>query len=311
MRQLSIFTLLSLFTIVTSCKQQPAANTAMPKPPQQTASIAPTAPPPARNSAPPTPPALPAVLPAQQLHQFLLEHDVAPLLCSVHNGVETTPYNGFFGTDRHRIEVVLLHVRSDSTQPWLLHVTGKSRFKGKIMNLEGTVELLSIRHQPPLNQAEEEHEKAQESMRMLTTIPATGDNKLVEFYTISGRFDWQEPHQKAGGRFTGQAELDVAITRGNKLLSCSLRKTTGARGADLLFDGKWNNYQSGQEKPFILAENVGGFAEQVLKNFEIGERDVVINPKYAKLGWNEYWENDEWWAEPGTITAQTTLVDGL
>ncbi|MCA8829919.1 hypothetical protein LF252_04710 [Hymenobacter sp. BT728] len=205
------------------------------------------------------------------------------------------PYNGFFGTDRHRIEVVFLQVQADPAQPRLIHVSGKSRFKGKIKDLQGTIELTSIRLQPALNQAEQAFEAEQEAMRMVTVVRLPGAEKPVAYYTLSGRFNWQELPQTAGGTFTGSAELDVAVTDKHRLQSTSLRQTAGARGADLLFDGSWTANRSGQKKPFLLVENVAGFAEHVLKEFEVGERDVVINPKYAKLGWDTYWENDEWW----------------
>ena len=29
----------------------------------------------------------------------------------------------------------------------------------------------------------------------------------------------------------------------------------------------------------------------------IGARDAHINPRYARVGWNTYWQNDEWWVE--------------
>jgi hypothetical protein len=36
---------------------------------------------------------------------------------------------------------------------------------------------------------------------------------------------------------------------------------------------------------------------QVMKRFDIGERGSHINPKYARVGWNSFWENKEWWAD--------------
>lgn len=35
---------------------------------------------------------------------------------------------------------------------------------------------------------------------------------------------------------------------------------------------------------------------QALKSLRLGDRSEEINPNLAKLGWNEAWENDEWWA---------------
>jgi hypothetical protein len=51
-------------------------------------------------------------------------------------------------------------------------------------------------------------------------------------------------------------------------------------------------------------QNIFYFQQDIFRDFIIGERDMDFNPKYAKLGWNSYWENEEWWAEPGKVTAK-------
>ncbi|RSK43651.1 hypothetical protein EI293_12275 [Hymenobacter perfusus] len=294
--------MLALLGWLGSCQpQQPTANrpaAALPAPPL----------PPSRYQvALPVPPPTPAALPDSALTRFLQRYAVAPLLQSVRNSQEVTPYNGFFGSDRHRIEVVLLRVRPDAAQPRRLLVTGKSRFKGEIKDLQGFIELTALQRQPALNKAEQAYEKHLESMRMVTVVRLPGAAKAVGHYTLTGHFDWQEV---AGtGRFAGRAVLDIATTDRQGLWSGSLRKTAGARGADLLFDGQWTNGPSGPAKPFILVENVTGFAEHVLEDFEVGERDIVINPKYARLGWDSYWENDEWWAEPMKSTARANITE--
>ncbi|RSK45057.1 hypothetical protein [Hymenobacter rigui] len=262
-------------------------------------------PPPSRYQATlPVPPPTPAALPDSALTRFLRQYAVAPLLQSVRSEQETIPYNGFFGPERHRIEVVFLRVRPDAAQPRRLLVAGRSRFKGRIRELQGTIELTGIRPQPALNKAELAYEAEQEAMRMVTIVRLPGAPRAERYYTLTGRFAWQEPATDGGGQFTGQAVLDVAVTDQHGLQSVSLRQTDGARGAALLFDGEWTSYRTAHTKPFILVENVGGFAEHVLEEFEVGERDVVINPKYAKLGWDSYWENDEWWAEPVKVPAR-------
>ncbi|AHJ97403.1 hypothetical protein Hsw_1808 [Hymenobacter swuensis DY53] len=282
-----------------TCQPKKATTT------QRAASVLPPPPlPPSRLL--PIPPPVPAPLPDQELTRFLQQYAVAPLLQSVRNTQEVVPYNGFFGSDRHRIEVVLLRVRPDATQPRRLLVTAKSRFKGKIQDLQGVIELTALQRQPALNKAEQAYEKQQEAMRMMTVIRLPNAEKAVGYYTLTGNFDWREV--AGAGRFAGRAVLDVAVTDQQGLWSASLRKTAGARGADLLFDGQWTSGQMGLVKPFILVENVTGFAEHVLQDFEVGERDIVINPKYARLGWDSYWENEEWWAEPTKAAAHATAI---
>lgn len=293
----------SLLALLVACQPKKATTT------QRTASVLPPPPlPPSRYQASlPVPPPIPAPLPDQDLTRFLQRYAVAPLLQSVRNTQEVAPYNGFFGSDRHRIEVVLLRVRPDAAQLRRLLVTAKSRFKGEIKDLQGVIELTGLQRQPALNKAEQAYEKHLESMRMVTVIRLPNAERAVGHYTLTGTFDWREV---AGtGRYVGRAVLDVAATNRQGLWSASLRKTAGARGADLLFDGQWTNGPSGPAKPFILVENVTGFAEHVLQDFEVGERDIVINPKYARLGWDSYWENDEWWAEPAKATAHANITE--
>ena len=38
-------------------------------------------------------------------------------------------------------------------------------------------------------------------------------------------------------------------------------------------------------------------ARQVPSRFEVGERAAATNPKYARVGGNLFWKNDEWWVE--------------
>jgi hypothetical protein len=54
---------------------------------------------------------------------------------------------------------------------------------------------------------------------------------------------------------------------------------------------------TGQVKSFIVSPDVAAVAPFVFKDFMLDERMGQINPKYAKLGWNEFWSNEEWWAD--------------
>ena len=36
---------------------------------------------------------------------------------------------------------------------------------------------------------------------------------------------------------------------------------------------------------------------EALAKLGIGDRSEEVNPNLAELGWNEAWENDEWWAD--------------
>ena len=46
-----------------------------------------------------------------------------------------------------------------------------------------------------------------------------------------------------------------------------------------------------------MSSDIFLLSPSLIKDFGIGDRGAQVNPKYAKLGWNELWENDEWWAD--------------
>jgi hypothetical protein len=69
-------------------------------------------------------------------------------------------------------------------------------------------------------------------------------------------------------------------------------------GGGYRMDGTWTSYvKKDLVKPVILAHDLFRFANDILKDFSYGEREVEINPKYRSLGWESFWENDEWWNE--------------
>jgi hypothetical protein len=43
----------------------------------------------------------------------------------------------------------------------------------------------------------------------------------------------------------------------------------------------------------VWVRDIIGYSPNILGDLVVGEREFHINPKYAKLGWNEYWTNDE------------------
>lgn len=72
--------------------------------------------------------------------------------------------------------------------------------------------------------------------------------------------------------------------------------TAPAQGAGLVYRGTWTSKNRRLTKPVLFSRNVFMIASEVLPHFGIGERSGFMNPKYAKLGWTDALENDEWWA---------------
>lgn len=195
--------------------------------------------------------------------------------------------DGFFGRDYRRISFVFTSIRRDGQQPRLYHVEGKNLFNRLVTNFKGTLKIDSLAR---LNQ----HEFADDG----GLIDVEESSQL---FSATATFDLQEyPKTSTAGRFTGVAQLDFFVNgTGSPQLAMSMnyKVDSPAQGAGVLYRGQWISYATQTAKPLLLANNVFIVAPEALPQFGLGERDLSFNPKYAKLGWNEYWANNEWWAD--------------
>ncbi|MCC2546377.1 hypothetical protein LJY25_07965 [Hymenobacter sp. BT175] len=266
----------------TSCQQQAA--------PTQATAKAETAAPVRTVTTQAARPVEPAPVLSPEMLAFLKQHDLTTLWPKVSSGSYYNPVqNGFFGADHYRIEVVFTRVVQDSVHPGILHVTGKNRFKKTITPFSGEIILDQLQ-----DAAFENHDAEN---------PA---------YSARGSFVLREdPQQKNAGVFTGKVTLDFRLYPNEEQilrLSHSMApEGYAARGGGATFEGEWVNNASGQRKPCIWADDFFMVANTILRDFAIAERDVTINPQYVHLGWDKYWENDEWYAEAAALTAQATI----
>jgi hypothetical protein len=242
--------------------------------------------------------------------QFLAQHNLARLLQTVTDiKSDGGPhiYNGFFGPSHRRIEVVFTQVSRDEDRPNVYYIQGKNRYKGLITPFAGTLVLTQLVEQP--HYSKKELAGAGDSNLNVYFDPALDKEKM---YTAVGRFVLREDStRKNAGVFQGSAALDVYLnpTRGLQLSSRSGRTLT--RNGEAKFEGTWTPYGAASPKPVVWVENIFGYGPQVFNNFTIGERDPDFNPKYAKLGWNTYWTNDEWWTESYRDTARSAPLPHL
>ncbi|WP_400190583.1 hypothetical protein [Hymenobacter sp. B81] len=226
----------------------------------------------------PAAPAAPAPQLTADMRALLRDYDLSPLWQTpVENG---RSLDGFFGADHYRLELVLLAVRKDSLRPELYHIQGKNRFKKRITPFAGTLTLHQLQDLPL------EREEAGEDARA---------------YTATGTFELRENPGRAGaGRFAGTVATDFRLQPsaqgGLQLWYGTGTDHSPTQGSGFKFEGQWTAYQGGAGKPCVWADQFLVIGSSVLKDFVVGERDVNINPRYAKLGWDTYWENDEWWA---------------
>ena len=197
------------------------------------------------------------------------------------------PKNGFFGEDHYRIEFVFTEVKRDSVNLNIYHVKGKNRHKKEITPFEGEIQLIDIAtlSDPNLDTA------------------AYNSMNVVGIYIASGKFELREnPKSKYSGVFRGDIKTEFAAyknsTEVDKITydSWFYSEKLPSAGAGYRFDGTWiSNFQAGVVKPVVWADDFFRFANDILKDFSYGEREVEINPKYRELGWQTLWEDEEWW----------------
>ncbi|OON69262.1 hypothetical protein B0919_08170 [Hymenobacter sp. CRA2] len=221
---------------------------------------------------------------------FLARHDLKTLWLPVKAEGEWGGYegpepvqNGFFGADHYRIEFALLSVVRDAKQPQLYHVKGKNRYKGRITPFSGTITITKVYQNPPAKDV---------------------NDQPVPQYTVVGPFELREDATTPGsGTFKGTVAADVTVWNDGRV-ELDVQPNTAAANCGYKFSGQWVSARTGQVKPVLWGDNLNAVSRQLFSDFMVGERMPHVNPKYAKLGWNRIWDNDEWWAEtPANATA--------
>ncbi|MBO2011660.1 hypothetical protein [Hymenobacter negativus] len=189
--------------------------------------------------------------------------------------------NGCFGYDGRRLEFVFTTVQADAKSPGRYLVAGKFRCYGDVTPFRGSIEL-------------------QQVQRLTTDLAAPTEitEAKAPTYCATGSFALQATSQRGlGGQFNGRLALDFTLTPSNQARLAPYTTNPATRNGGLLFDGQWReNATTETTVPAIWKQGIA-VTQQVLSRFQIGERDVFINPQYARVGWDNFWKNEEWWAE--------------
>lgn len=226
------------------------------------------------------------VSPQGNVDGVLRRYDLSPVLRTL--PAEPTSYvetmNGFFGADRYRIELVTTRVQRDPQQPGRYQVWGKNRFKGRVTPFTGTLFFTKA---------------------AVGTGPSSDwDASNVPVYTATGTYELREdPTRPGAGTFKGTIAADFTAKASGEISEYYGDKDL-TKGAGVLYDGTWTS-AAGETKPAVWVANIWSYhGPQVFQNFIVGERSQHFNAKYAKLGWNNYWSNDEWWAGESPTVAK-------
>ncbi len=215
------------------------------------------------------------------MHGLLDTLDLSDIVVS-HDWAEL----GFYGQDRYKIEFYFSEVTKDEKDPFLYHVVGKNRHKKVVSEFKGTFRIDSLAQVTDPNLDTEE----------------VGDMGVQRIYSANGKFTLAEDSlKKYSGRFTGKMQMDFGAYDKAPIELWYFSETPN-QGSGIRYDGTWTSYKTGKSKPVIWSKDLFRFANDILEEFSIGERDVEINEKYRKLGWDNFWENEEWWAESKKVT---------
>lgn len=191
-------------------------------------------------------------------------------------------FDGLYGKDNYRIEIYFAEASKDKENQNVYHIKGKNRFKKTITPFEGTITIDSLIafEDPNIDTLNFD----QESIKHKVLYSAVGKFVLKEDSTAKG-----------SGVFSGKITMDFLVRNDNSIDLWYFSPQTQSKASGFRFIGEWQSYQIKAVKPVIWAKDLFSFANEIIKNFSIGERDIEINPKYRHLGWDNYWEMDEWW----------------
>ena len=192
------------------------------------------------------------------------------------------PDNGFYGNDRRRIEFIFTSFERSFNDPFVYAVAGKNRYKTTISDFSGVFVIKEVvQFSDPKLDAEE-----------LVNMGLSG-----KAYTLKGEFRFDEDRSlNTSGQFAGNFLMDICLDKDGVPSLWFFSAATPTKGSGYRFDGAWTSYRNpALSKPVIWSRDLFSFANDILSDFSYGERDVQINPKYRDLGWDTFWDGEEWW----------------
>lgn len=211
---------------------------------------------------------------------------------------------GFFGPDHYRFMMVFKQVSRDKVQPEVYHVSGKCHYRQNIRPFTGTLTLRRLEdadvfYSPSDNILSPAYAAGSADADSMSERLSRAMAQL-HFYSAWARLQLLEEAAENSGLFEGEAVLNFYVAPRHQVGYASAPALTAgepARGSGLLLRGARRNTTTQQVKKFVVADDVFAAAPDVYKDFGVGDRGFEINPKYAKLGWNKAWANEEWWAD--------------
>ncbi|WP_457071431.1 hypothetical protein [Hymenobacter sp. UYAg731] len=235
---------------------------------------------------------------------LLREYDLAKLWKGDTKERKDNPtLQGFFGPEHYRFALAITEAHRDPRHPEVYHVRGKCRYRKNVRPFTGIITVRQISDAEVYYLPNDgSFYPAHDDLMPGDTAQAIYDRAVskAQFYSLRAQLQIQEEIAENSGVFEGEVALNFYTAPGQHIGYAgapALTENEPARGSAMLMRGARRNQSTRQIKRFVVADDVFAAAPDVLKDFGIGDRGGEINPKYAKLGWNELWENDEWWAD--------------
>ena len=201
--------------------------------------------------------------------------------------VKEWPDNGFYGNDNYRIEFIFNEADKTVNDPTVYAIKGKNRFKKTVSNWAGLIEITDLAEfrDPNLDSLD------------------LANMDIGKAYTATGKFRFNEDSTlNTSGVFAGTFKLDFCITKTGELQAWYYSFGSPTKGAGYIFEGNWTSYKLKMApKPVLFARDLFMIANNILTDFSYGEREVEINPKYRHLGWENFWDGEEWWASTPAV----------
>lgn len=207
-----------------------------------------------------------------------------------------TVLDGFFGNNPERLSLAILKATRDSLNPGLFHIAGRARYKKQVTDFTGSIQLTSVANYYDQGLLRTQGE---ETFIQDTTAAGSGDILNAKAYSAAATFLFTS-RPPAAYSLSGRAMLDFWVTDKGKIgglyAPCEgcVDDKMSSKGSSLLLRGKWLTSSPKQERSFTVARSIFAIANDLIKDFAIGDRGAQVNPKYDKLGWSDYWENEEW-----------------
>jgi hypothetical protein len=185
---------------------------------------------------------------------------------------ENNSTSGFFGKNNERIAIYIKTAKQDADEKAVIHVKGLNTLRKNITPFEGDFTIENIE-------------------------PFITKGEAKKNYSVTGKWQFVEDvSYKNSGIFKGKFAMDLTADDNNKFYISTYAIGGKAKNNGFLINGNWtSNTNPNDSKQVTFTQNIDEMGNKIFKHFSYGERESVIDEKYAKYGWSDEYLYEEWW----------------